>query len=373
MSLFLLALSQTQLAIVVASCVVAALVLVLPHLFMLIFNRISRGVKPTDEDIENAVPYKRVVIFGVDGAGVYWQHDHCKTPNFDRIFKKGSISYSAMSQFPTASGHNWTSILHGAPYFVHGVTNEKAYHISFDNKRHYPNHHRFPSIFRVVSDAHPQATMSSVCTWEAINRGIVESLDKFPLIEGTNEHTLFKCTVGPYYKNMGFSAKECDEEVAQIAIDHGSLAKKGSYKPFDPSALRDDMVSFVCFDYVDHVGDGCRHGTGTPEYIKAVEDADGFLGTMYDAYVAKGWEKDTLFILVTDHGMRYTGGHGHNQKIVRECTVAVAGELGNIIPGTPGKTTTQDVASIALYGLGIKQPDTYLSRVPRGMFNTLKK
>ncbi len=347
--------------------VAAALVMLAGHLWALVFTRISVGALPTQADLQKSPKYKRVVIFGVDGAGTMFQNADCHTPNFDRIFANGSISYKAMSQYPTASAHTWASVLHGVPYFVHRVTNEKAYHINFTSKRYYRGHEKYPSIFKVASKADPAAAFSSVCQWEAINRGIVEGAADFPA------GAMFKCTTGPYYKDLGFDSLGCDWAAAKIAIDHGCRANTVAVKDFDPSALRDDRISFVCFDYCDHIGDGLRHGTGTPEYRDSVEQADKLIGLMYDAYAAKGWEKDTLFILVTDHGQRYSGGHGHNEKIVRECTLAVAGGLGNIIPGHPGKATTQDVASIALYALGIRQPKGYQSRVPFGMFRDLEK
>ena len=93
---------------------------------------------------------------------------------------------------------------------------------------------------------------------------------------------------------------------------------------------------------------------------------------MYDAYVEKGWADDTLFILVSDHGHKLEGG-GHGGETIEEknVTFAVAGDKGNIIKGTMGKFVTQDLAAVVMYGLGVKQPDTWEARVPENLFNTL--
>ena len=65
--------------------------------------------------------YKRVVIFGVDGAG--GEFASIDTPNFDRIFSKGSINHNGVSQSPTISAQNWGAMIYGVGPNTHQKAN----------------------------------------------------------------------------------------------------------------------------------------------------------------------------------------------------------------------------------------------------------
>ena len=100
---------------------------------------------------------------------------------------------------------------------------------------------------------------------------------------------------------------------------------------------------------------------------------DKCINMVYSACVEAGWENNTLFVCIADHGHMKNGGHGNNNKTVREVTFAVAGGKGNIIKGTPGHVVVQDLASVVTYALGLTQPSTWDSKVPYNMFKNLKK
>ena len=123
---------------------------------------------------------------------------------------------------------------------------------------------------------------------------------------------------------------------------------------------------FTHFDCVDAVGHSL--GSKSSEYKDAIKYVDALIGRIYTACVEKGWQDDTLFICISDHGHEKDGGHGNNDKIVREVTFAVAGGKGNIVNGKPAYTVTQDMASVVFYALGEVQPSIWDGSVPRNMF-----
>ena len=127
-------------------------------------DRLSRGIVPTAEDLANAKVYKRVVIFGVDGAGGMFPE--ANTPYFDEIFANGSVSYTGMSQCPTISAQNWGSMLLGVTCQKHDLTNATTA-IS-------KNPGKYESIFKIYSRVNPNATMYSCVDWKNINYGIIE-------------------------------------------------------------------------------------------------------------------------------------------------------------------------------------------------------
>jgi len=133
---------------------------------------------------------------------------------------------------------------------------------------------------------------------------------------------------------------------------------------------KDLKVLFTHFDGPDHAGHA--KGYGSDFYREAVQRADGILGKLYDAYVEKGWLDATLFILVTDHGhvVGKRGGHGGWTPTERNITIAVAGGE-DILCGEAGQASTPEIASICMYALGEKQPESWEGRVPKNIFKTL--
>ena len=130
--------------------------------------RDSVGILPTDADIAKSAHYSRVLFVGVDGAGGYF--DCCDTPNFDRVFGSGSKTYRGISQRPTVSAHNWTSMIHGVRFQRHHIDNEIASRAAYTDDR-------YPSVIRLCAESDPDAGFVSVHTWTAINKGIVENMD----------------------------------------------------------------------------------------------------------------------------------------------------------------------------------------------------
>lgn len=332
--------------VTVCVAVLICLVVVFSCLGALVFNRFSQGTVPTDSDLQalktNGQVYEHVVIFGVDGAGGYF--DLMETPGFDSVFKgklDASVTYKALSQYPTISAQNWGSMIHGVRSNKHKLTND------ITGKEKYTDT-KYPSFFKVYAQNHPDeiASMYSVVQWMNINYGIIEDIGP----------QLVKINIDDVLGKNNFSSEQKTQAVCDEAINIINTA--------NPKIL------FTHFDCVDSAGHA--FGWGKPEYIQAMSVADECIGKIYQACVAKGWENNTLFLCIADHGHETWRGHGSNNPTVRYITFAVAGGKGNIINGTPGHVVTQDMASVVMYALGEKQPDSWESKVPKNMFNTLK-
>lgn len=314
----------------------------------LVFNRFSRGIVPTDAQLQalwdSGKVYDHVVIFGVDGAGGYF--GQMETPGFDSVFNNdtldSSITYKAVSQFPTESGYNWTSMIHGVWCGKHKIDNDTALTKKYTDTK-------YPSLFKVYADRHPDAYMVSVVDWEAVNIGIIEDI---PQVCKINAGSLVEGNAGLSWTE---SEKLVDVKVADEAINQ--------IKTKNPKIL------FTHFDCVDAAGHS--YGTGEPEYIDAMKHVDNQIARIYEACKEMGWDQNTLFICISDHGHEYGGGHGSNHSIVRNVTFAVAGAKGNIIKGSPEYVVTQDMAAVVFYALGEKQYKTWDCSVPKNMFKGL--
>jgi len=316
----------------------------LPILYNVVFtvpldempDRKSEGLVPTDEEVANSPHYKHIMIFGVDGAG--GNFSLFDTPNFDRVFSQGSINENGMAEYPTISAQNWASMFTGVTAQKHQFTNEKAsvFLKIFD---------KYPTFFKIHAQNDNQATFYSAVTWIPINLGLIE-----PMIWGMTKDTCYFGTAGD--KDDIYVDRTVKDHVIERLKNHA------------------DTIVFTHFDQVDEAGH--IHGRTSAQYEQAIKTIDGYIGEIYDAYVEKGIADETLFILASDHGHKESGGHGGEDPLEKQATLAVYGGKGDIIQGTSGKYVSHDLASIVLYALGDKQPDYFDGRVPTNLFASLQ-
>ena len=270
--------------------------------------------------------YSHVVVIGVDGAGS-WFRD-AETPNFDKIFENGAVTYSALSSKPTISAECWGSMLIGVGPEVHGLTNGIVSSTPYDVNS------PFPSVFRRIREACPDAVLGSYCDWNPITHGIVEN-------------------------NIGVShATAHDTDLTPIVCDY-ILDKK-------PDFL------FVHFDSVD--GAGHSTGYGLPAFIKRINEVDKLIGDVYLAVENAQMLEETLFIVIADHGgandENNHGSHGGWTDEEKYVTFAAVGK--GINKTEIEEMNIRDLAAIVLYAMGIEAPEFnesgWTSQIPKGLF-----
>ncbi len=269
--------------------------------------------------------YEHVFIIGIDGAGATFEK--IDSPNFDRIFADNAYRHNAITEYITTSAQNWGSILLGVDYETHGMTNDSTKenpHTSADT---------YHSIFYYTRQAMPDAKLVSINHWPNINYGIVENDIN---VKKVNRFT--------------------DDLVVDEVIHNVTVGKAPT-------------LMFVQLDEMDHAAH--TYGGFSDEYYAAGEKMDKRLGRIYDAIESKGLMKNSLFIVVADHG-ETAGGHGGQTVEESSAILAVAGKSVNkglIAEGAHNR----DVSAIALYALGIEQPDAFISSVPEGLFGEARE
>lgn len=267
--------------------------------------------------------YKHVVILGVDGAGTWF--DETISPNTFAICSEGASAHDVVTSFPTISGQCWGSMLHGVLPEDHKLTNEIVSKVPYDTESPYP------SIFRVIREADPDAPLASFSHWNPINFGIVEN--NLGVVEGTGS----------------------DPEVTSQILAY--------LKDNDPKLL------FIQFDSVD--GAGHANGYATPGHFAAITAVDVMIGQIYDAYKQKGILDDTLFIITADHGGTPEGGHGGDTPAERIVFLGIHGKT--IVPGsTIVDAEIRDIPAIAAYALGLEAPESWTGTIPAGIFPEVK-
>ncbi len=271
--------------------------------------------------------YSHIVVIGVDGAGSWFKD--ADTPNFDEIFKNGAITYNALSSKPTISAECWGSMLIGVGPEIHGLTNGIVSTVPYDVNS------PFPSLFRRIREAYPDAVLGAYCDWNPITYGIVEN-------------------------NIGVShATAHDTELTPIVCDY-ILENK-------PDFL------FVHFDSVDSAGHSA--GYGLPAFIERIHEVDKLIGDVYSAVKGAGILDDTLFIVIADHGgANDEEGKGHHGGWTDEEKYVTFAAVGKGINNCEIKEMNiRDLAAIVLYAMGIEAPGFdekgWTSQIPKRLFN----
>lgn len=268
--------------------------------------------------------YKYVAVIGIDGMGKF--NSQTDTPNLDKIFEKGAVNWSAISQNPTISAQNWGAMLLGATPLVHKLTNGSISNEPYTNDA-------LPTVFKTIRESDPDCYLASCCNWNPINHGIVENGIGVDKITAENDKVLTPLIV------------EC-------------VKKK-------PKFL------FVQLDDVD--GAGHSGGYGTEHHYAEIRRADGYTGEIYAAYEEAGIIDDTLFIVIADHG-GVRNGHGGYTDTEKYVFMGISGKgvKESFIP----YSETRDIAAIVLYALGLPVPEYneegFTSQVPENIWEGTK-
>ena len=279
------------------------------------------GTAFAEETFDSFGAYEHVFIIGIDGAGAAFEK--CETPNFDRIFEQNAYTHTAVTEYVTVSAQNWGSILTGVSYDMHGLDNDVT-----GKKQRKASDTLYKSIFYYARQAFPKEKLVSFCHWGNINFGIIE-----------NDLHVHKVT------------RLSDALVTESIV---SYFRRGNVP----------KLMFVQLDNVDHAAH--TYGGFSDEYYAAVEDMDVFLGDIYDAIDEQDLMRNSLFIVVADHG-ETTNGHGGQTPEESSAVLAVAGHSVNKMH-IGEEAHNRDVSAIALYALGIEKPEHFLSEVPDNLF-----
>lgn len=272
--------------------------------------------------------FSHVIVVGIDGAGSFFKD--ADTPDFDRIFADGAVTYDALASNPSISAECWGAMLLGVGPEVHKLNN------GIVSSTPYPVDSPYPSLFRRIREAYPDAELGSFCDWNPITYGIVEN-------------------------NIGVSHDTAtDDELVPVICDYIRNKK--------PDFL------FMQFDSVD--GAGHKYGYGTAEHLKRIAEVDVLINDVHSAAADAGIIDDTLFIVIADHGGTNPGngkGGSHGGWTDGEKYVTFAASGKGVKHGIISEMNIRDLAAIVLYSLGIDAPEFdeqgWTAQIPDGLFD----
>jgi predicted AlkP superfamily pyrophosphatase or phosphodiesterase len=270
---------------------------------------------------------KHVVVIGIDGLSVDGLA-RAVTPHLDRLMAGGATSLSARVVLPSYSAPNWASMLAGAGPEAHGVTSNE-WRVDRRDLEPVASGPRgfFPTVLDVIRARHPGACLAMIYHWEGIghlfDKEVVSINARFP------------------------SDGETVQAVARVIREE---------KP---------LFLFAQLDEVDAAGHASGHGT--PAYLEAVRRADSLVGLVTRATREAGIERETLLVIVSDHGGT---GRGHGGNSPEEVTVPFILHGAGVKRGyaIPVPVYVHDLAPTVTFALGLEDPPAWRGKAARCAF-----
>jgi len=262
----------------------------------------------------------RVVIVGIDGLSV----DGVKTANAPRLrglMARAAWTLEARGVMPTLSSPNWASAINGAAPEQHGITsNGWLRHMVEFQPICRGADGKFPTIFGLLRSAEPASKIAVFHDW----RGFADLLEKQAPDVMRHENGPAKTTA------------------AAIAY----------WKENRPA------LTFIHLDNVDH--EGHAHGWYSPEYYKAVEAADGYLGQVLDMVDGLSARESTFILVTSDHGGT---NHGHGKNSLAEIQIPWILAGPGVAPGRIASlVNTFDTALTVAWIFHLDPPQCWIGR-----------
>jgi glycerophosphoryl diester phosphodiesterase len=261
---------------------------------------------------------KRAILVMLDGCRGD-ALDIAQTPTFDRMRTEGAWTLNAKSVMPSVTLPCHTSIFHSQMPDEHGI---------FSNEWR-PAATLAPSMIAVIRDAGYDT--AAFYTWEELR-------DLAPTGKLDRSH----------YRRLSYAAFD---ELYVTAIETITRLKP--------------TFSFVYLEAPDALGH--LYGWMSPRYLEAVTKTDEVIGLLMEALAAIGELKDTMIMVMADHGGH---GRGHGTEIAEDMLVPWLVWGPGICAGHLLQRDVRliDVAPTLLYALGIPQPNEWRGEIIHEIF-----
>lgn len=255
--------------------------------------------------------YKRVVYIGFDGAGIAYNskspyygkntRENYKTPVMDKFLKEGIVSFDVKACMPSASGNNWTAILHS----YNTLDVEEKYQVGNNvacSSYYYEDEDKYKSFLKIARETMMNRRVAAFTNWSPITDGIIEK------------------SIGAETLNKS---------------DEGLVKEIKKY--IEVGKAKNTSVLFIVFDDIDHTGH--TKGWYRDSFYGEISKQDKYLGEITEALKKEDLLEDTLIIVNSDHG-GLGKNHGGDSQDERTVFIGVNGRnvnKGKIINGGENK------------------------------------
>jgi parallel beta-helix repeat protein len=263
--------------------------------------------------------YDHVILVTIDGC----RPDkllEANTPHIDEIVRDAAYSWSAQTVYPSRTTEAHASLFTGAPPEVHQYT------YSGDNVE-------AETIFQVFEKASYKTAFIS-------GKG------------GPDGGRIAGLEVGVSYVKNDVDYRSLDA----VTYEPGSEDPNGDIRVMENAIQifveNRPTLMFVLLPLVDYTGH--IYGHTSSEYLQAIEKADQAIGMLVDNLRGLGIYKDTLLIIVSDHGMT---GTSHGSLDPGDMTIPLILQRPGIPIGDIGEVSITDVAPTVTSLVGLRAPE----------------
>lgn len=272
----------------------------------------------------------RVLLISLDGISAEGLKT-ASTPHLDALMADGVYSWNTRNVIPSVTLPNWTSHLCGSGPERHGVLNNSwttagatLTAVSKDADGYYP------SIFKVIREAVPEVKIAFYYNWAS-------------LINAFN----------PAYM----------DEVNYLADDAFTANFERAFE-FMQEHRSQPTLTFLYDVHVDHAGHS--YGWMSPEYLKALEEADEQVGILLQKMKLAGLYNQTYIFFVTDHGGI---NKNHGGYTTQEMDIPWSLRGPEIKPAALREQNfTVNTASMVAHLFGVEQPSIWSGNVLMSVF-----
>jgi predicted AlkP superfamily pyrophosphatase or phosphodiesterase len=273
------------------------------------------------ENKEGKRPFEHGIVIGIDGLAADGLQ-RAKTPVLDNLIANGAVKYDVRAVLPTVSMPNWAAMMCGAGPEASGITSNKWEPTGqwmqpiVKNKAGL-----FPTIFNIIREQFPEAEQGAIYHWNGIGEPIQ-----------------------PEVVNCSIHCPSPEETTRQVC---------------EYITTKNPNFLFIQLDHVDGAGHG--FGYKSDEYLQAVAKADTLVGQIIESIRQAGIEKNTLVLVVSDHG-GFLKGHGGEST--DEANVPIIFYGHGVKKNYQIRQTVYmfDVAANVAFALNLKRPHAWTGR-----------
>lgn len=279
---------------------------------------------------EQAPIAKHVVLVAFDGWSAHSLTHGAEMPTVRKLMAEGAWDVKSRSVLPSSSAVNWASMFMGAGPELHGYTTWGSRTPELPS-RVLNSDNRFPNIFGLLREQHPEAEIGLVYEWG----GIHYVLD----------------TLALNYQQQAPMNDEFPKGCTPYAVDY----------------IKEKKPTFLAVIYDKPDGTGHQFGWESPEYFEKITFLDECLAEIIEATQEAGMYDETIFIVTSDHGGIEKGHGGKTMKEMERPLIFFGKGIKNGHEITES-TMIYDIAGTIAYIFNVEQPQVWTSRPVKSAF-----
>lgn len=275
-------------------------------------------------------PPEHVILVGFDGLSAFRIRTDANMPTYRQLMKGGAYTLENRSVLPSSSAVNWASMFMGAGPELHGYTEWGSQTPELPSRVTTENN-QFPDIYYLLRKMNPQAELGFFYEWDGM-KYLVDTLSI------------------SHVESVALSGSDTENALAPVV-----------------SYIKSKKPLFCSIIFAEPDGVGHNIGWESDEYGKMIEHLDKGLAQIVKSVEEAGIADETIIILSADHGGIKTG---HGGKSMNEMQTAIVFYGKGIKKDfyIPESTMVYDIASTIGYILGVDQPQVWIGRPIRSIF-----